>query len=181
MVEQFESKRMNLADVDPAAYNPRRISDDELEGLRESLKTFGLVQQLIVNKRTVDKGWPKGSRPTLVGGHQRMKVLELEGEAEAYFIQVDLNAGDEKALNVTLNNPEIQGRFDGESLAQLLKEIEEEKGREYYERLRMDEVEVFIPNVDAEPPAEFQDFDDESIETDHQCPKCGYEWSGASS
>ncbi len=181
MVQQFKPVKRKLADVDPAAYNPRRISDDELEGLRESLKTFGLVQQLIVNKRTKDRGWPKGSRPTLVGGHQRMRVLELEGEEDAYFVEVDLDETDEKALNVTLNNPEIQGRFDGESLAVVLKDIEEARGREYYERLRMDEVEVFIPNTEAEPPEEFQDFDDETIKTEHKCPKCQYEWSGSSS
>ncbi len=31
--------------------------------------------------------------------------------------------------------------------------------------------------LDATPPPEFPAYDPDSIETNHQCPKCGYEWS----
>jgi hypothetical protein len=33
-------------------------------------------------------------------------------------------------------------------------------------------------NLDPGPPEDFQAVD-ESIQTDHQCPKCGYRWSGS--
>lgn len=39
------------------------------------------------------------------------------------------------------------------------------------------ELERLLANVDAKPPTEFVQFD-ASIKTEHQCPKCGYQWSG---
>jgi hypothetical protein len=35
------------------------------------------------------------------------------------------------------------------------------------------------PAEGPEAPSEFPEAD-EDIETEHQCPKCGYEWSGKS-
>ena len=44
----------------PASYNPRTMGADELEGLKESIKTFGQQENLIVNKDL-----------TVISGHQR--------------------------------------------------------------------------------------------------------------
>jgi ParB-like chromosome segregation protein Spo0J len=44
-----------------APYNPRKISDHDLEALRRSMKFFGVVEPVVVNKRT----------GRIVGGHQR--------------------------------------------------------------------------------------------------------------
>lgn len=52
----------------PAAYNPRVITKEEFEGLKVSLKTFGLVEPIIVNRDLV-----------VIGGHQRIKVWKSLG------------------------------------------------------------------------------------------------------
>ena len=62
-MEQYKSVWRPLTAFDPATYNPREITDIALEALGESLEEFGLVQPLIVNLRSEDKGWPPGSRP----------------------------------------------------------------------------------------------------------------------
>ena len=61
-----QSKRMRLADLTPAEYNPRTISAEAMAGLSASMERFGLVQPIIWNRRT----------ERVVGGHQRLKVLE---------------------------------------------------------------------------------------------------------
>ena len=94
-------KKMKLADLKPAPYNPRTISEAALRGLSASIKRFGLVEPIIVNKRSGH----------VVGGHQRLKVLEAEGVKETQVVVVDLDAKDEKALNVALNNQAIAGDF----------------------------------------------------------------------
>jgi DNA modification methylase len=108
---QIETK--SLAELTPAPYNPRSISPEALAGLRGSVERFGLVEPVVWNRRTGN----------VVGGHQRLKVLQSMGETTTQVIVVDLPEAEEKALNVALNSPSIAGEFTPE-LHQLLAEIE---------------------------------------------------------
>jgi DNA modification methylase len=92
---------MKLSELTPAPYNPRKISREALMGLSASIKRWGIVQPIVWNKRT--------SR--IVGGHQRVRAMQSEGITEAPVVVVDLSDSDEKAMNVTLNNPAIEGEF----------------------------------------------------------------------
>lgn len=103
---------MQLADLDPAPYNPRRISPRALEGLKKSLKTFGVVQPIVWNKRS----------KRIVGGHQRRDALMQLGEKDAQVVVVDLKEKDEKALNIALNSTSIEGEFT-DDVVTLLTEI----------------------------------------------------------
>lgn len=62
-------KWLPIQKINPAAYNPRRISDEALSGLKESIKKFGFVEPLVINTKTGN----------LVGGHQRLKAAENLG------------------------------------------------------------------------------------------------------
>ena len=106
-----------LSAMQPAKYNPREISDEALEALANSLKSFGLVQPLVWNKRTGN----------LVGGHQRYKVLLKEGVKEAKTCIVDLDDTEEQMLNITLNNPALQGEFNMKMLSDLVKVLKSKK------------------------------------------------------
>lgn len=110
---QPEIKTMKVKDLKPAPYNPRTIEKQELEGLKASLKRFGLVEPIVWNKRT---GY-------VVGGHQRLKALQEERITDSLVVVVDLSDDDEQALNITLNNPKAQGRFDEESVSRMLEEL----------------------------------------------------------
>jgi len=64
-----------------APYNPRRISDHDMKRLRASLKTWGMVEPLVCNRRTNH----------IVGGHQRVKAALAEGVVELPVFWVDLD------------------------------------------------------------------------------------------
>ena len=98
-----EIAKFQLSDIHPATYNPRVISDDNLEGLAKSLGSYGCVELIIVNVRD--------GRNIIIGGHQRYRVLKAEGALECLCVTVDLDEADEKLLNLALNNPAIQGEF----------------------------------------------------------------------
>jgi len=108
IIEEIETSKIN-----PAPYNPRKISKTALGNLKESIETFGYVEPLIWNKRTEN----------LVSGHQRFELLNRQDKIEVSV--VDLDEIQEKALNITLNNVHAQGRFD-ETVGDLLKEIQME-------------------------------------------------------
>jgi len=90
-----------ISELKPAGYNPRQMSPRAYAGLKASIERFGLVEPIVWNKRTGN----------VVGGHQRLKVLAEQGVAETIVVVVDLPETEEKALNVTLNNPNIAGEF----------------------------------------------------------------------
>lgn len=150
-----------LDELVDAPYNPRSITSEALAGLGASIQRFGLVQPIVWNKRTGH----------VVSGHQRLRVLRERGETETDVVVVDLTETEEKQLNVAQNNSAIAGEFTAE-LQGLLAELAQDSPAAFDElRLR----ELLLPTV--EPPKEFPEYD-ETLETEHRCPKCGYEWSG---
>ncbi len=99
-------EQMSLKNLQPAAYNPRTISDDALAALAKSMERFGLVEPIVVNVR--------GGKNVIVGGHQRHKALMAAGATCCTCVTVDISKADEKLLNITLNNPLAQGEFIAE-------------------------------------------------------------------
>lgn len=55
-----------IADLKPAAYNPRKISQAQLDALGRAMKEFGDLGCVVFNRRTGN----------LVGGHQRIKHID---------------------------------------------------------------------------------------------------------
>ena len=131
---------MKVADILPADYNPRSISDAAMSGLSKSIERFGLVQPIIWNRRS----------ERVVGGHQRLKVLANQGVEDTSVIVVDLPEGEEKALNVALNSPAISGEFT-DALDALLAEIRELEP-ELYGDLLLDQLlaEAVFPITEGE-------------------------------
>lgn len=111
-IEKIEISRLKAAE-----YNPRKDlkpTDIEFEKLKRSIEEFGYVEPVIVNKQT---GY------TIVGGHQRYKVLKHLGHTEVDCVVVDLDEQKEKALNIALNK--ISGSWDEGLLSALLKDLEQ--------------------------------------------------------
>lgn len=95
-----------------AKYNPRKISKKELQKLTESIKTYGLVQPIVVNKDY-----------TIIGGHQRVEACRQLGVTDVDVYRLDLNGDDEKTLNLALNR--ISGEWDDAALHTLLQDLAE--------------------------------------------------------
>ena len=119
---------MPLADLKPAPYNPRTISKASLKGLTASIKRFGLVQPIVLNKRS----------GLVVGGHQRIEALKAAGATDAPVVVVDLDENEEKALNIALNSPAISGTFT-DDLQPMLASLREALPHEFID-IRMDEL-----------------------------------------
>ena len=109
---KFESKR--LADLRPAEYNPRRElkpGDPDYEKIARSIEQFGYVDPLVVNKDG-----------TVIGGHQRLRVLQDMGAEEADVVVLDLDKEREKALNIALNK--ITGDWDPVKLTEVIGDLD---------------------------------------------------------
>lgn len=112
----MEFRKIKITDLKYATYNPRKDlkpGDKEFEKIKNSIFEFGYVDPIILN-----------SDMTIIGGHQRAKVLKELGYTEINCVVVDVDKKKEKALNIALNK--ISGDWEYESLAKLLDELKEE-------------------------------------------------------
>lgn len=157
-------KRIKLADVKPAAYNPRRQlkpGEKEYEALKASISRWSLVEPLVVNLRTGN----------LVGGHQRYNVLLDLGYTSAEVSVVDLDEKEEKLLNVALNK--IKGQWDYSRLEEIFQEYELEEAK--VTGFTGQEIALILAkNDDVEDPAAWQD--DEEDEEDEDPDFLGASW-----
>ena len=99
---KIESKLVK--DLNPASYNPRQISSKQYKDLKESVKKFGLVDPIIVNKDN-----------TVIGGHQRLKICKDLKYVDVDCVMLDLSKEEERELNIRLNKN--TGDFDMDILA----------------------------------------------------------------
>ena len=109
-----ESKRLEIVyvpieDLKPAEYNPRRMSEEDRMEITESIRKFGFVDIVIVNRN------PERFN-IIVGGHQRVTIAKEELGHIEVCIFVNLNLEDEKELNMRLNKN--TGRWDFDKLQQ---------------------------------------------------------------
>jgi len=105
-----------LSELQPAPYNPRiELPEDDprYRKLKRSIERFGLVEPLLWNQRT---GY-------LVGGHQRLRILQELNLVEVPVSVLDLPLDQEKALNIVLNNREAQGDWNLPQLTKVLEEL----------------------------------------------------------
>ena len=69
--------KVKISKLKLAEYNPRQISDKELTNLKKSLKEFGFIQDVVVNKDF-----------TVISGHQRIRAWKEMGNDTVPIIQV---------------------------------------------------------------------------------------------
>lgn len=124
----MEFKKINLVDLNPATYNPRKISETAFEELRDSIDKFGFVDPIIVNLKN----------NIIIGGHQRYDVLmdkymKKEIGNELYMLELgdvgwcfpenELSISDEDEMDLCVKLNIKSGEWDNEKLKQLFDEL----------------------------------------------------------
>lgn len=104
---------MPLNQLNPAEYNPRRITEEARQALKQSIKRYGITVPILVNKTTGH----------IVGGHQRYFILKELGVQETTVALCELSLGEEKALNIALNSRYLTGEFLEEETQALIEEV----------------------------------------------------------
>lgn len=158
-------EKVHINELISPDWNPRQITQEELQKLETSLKEFGYIEPLIVNNVNMH----------IVGGNQRFKVLQKLGytDVDVIFIHIEDIAA-EKALNLALNK--ISGQWDINQLEVILDEI------------RLSPIDITLTGFDElelesfDPTDEQHTYDDAEDDNDIIddidviiCPRCNYE------
>jgi len=113
-IADADTRIVSLSDIHPAEYNPRQDlqpGDPDYEALKRSIEDNGYVGLILINKDG-----------TIIGGHQRYKVLKDLGYTKARVLVTDVDKQTEKALNIALNK--ISGDWDEEKLKAALMDLD---------------------------------------------------------
>lgn len=109
-------EKVKIDDLISPEYNPRQITSEALESLKKSIKEFGYITPIVVNKYNMH----------VVGGNQRLVALKQLGYSEVDVVYVDIpDLNEEKALNIRLNNN--SGQWDMTKLEKVIDELKMEK------------------------------------------------------
>lgn len=139
---------------------------EQQQALLGVLETIGWVQEVIVNKTTGH----------IVDGHLRVMLALRREEATIPVKYVDLTEEEEALVLATIDPIAAMAVTDQSLLRDLMSEVSSEDDRV---NTLLGEIatreQLSLPGMDA--PEKFETVD-ENIETEHRCPKCGYEWSG---
>ena len=113
--KQEEFKR---SEVQIAPYNPRKISPQQKATLKRSIRKYGVVGGITVNKQTM----------TIVGGNQKVTIMdEIMGYPEKDYAllaeAIDVDYKTEVELNLMLNSENAHGEWDDMKVRELLPDI----------------------------------------------------------
>lgn len=109
---EIKLQQMAVKDLKPSTYNPRKIHPNKFKALKKSIEKYGILDPLVVNKRTGN---------TIVGGHQRYRAANELGIETVPVNLIDVDEAQEKLLNLGLNN--IKGENDKPKLETLIRDL----------------------------------------------------------
>lgn len=107
--------QVKIKELISADYNPRKWEEKDIEDLKQSIQTFGIVDPIIANSA-------EGRKNIVIGGHFRLKIAGMLGYEDVPVVYVNLpDIEKEKELNLRLNKN--LGKWDYELLASFDKEM----------------------------------------------------------
>lgn len=168
MTDKLE--QIATADLIPYARNARTHSPAQVAGIAGSIREFGFNNPVLIDQ---DNG--------IIAGHGRVLAAQQLGLATVPCLRLGhLTKTQRKAYILADNRLAEIAQWDTEMLALEIAD------------LRLDDVDLELLGFDEDAlvdllgqvatdtdtsPDEFKEMD-EDIDTDHECPKCGYRWSG---
>jgi ParB-like chromosome segregation protein Spo0J len=160
---------VEIRDIEWLTANPenyRSHPPEQLEHLRQSIREFGVVRNVVARTDGV-----------LIAGHGVVEAARLEGLKD---ISVHIFRGTEaqaRKLMVADNELSRLAEDDSSQLAELLRAIEADTGLEGTGFDNDSLGDLLLSLESAAIPGESPEYDPEDMEFEHTCPKCGYEWS----
>jgi DNA modification methylase len=162
----LEFIKLKIDQLVHAEYNPRKdlkAGDPEFEKIKNSVIEFGYCEPIICN-----------SDYTIVGGHQRHKVLKALGYEEVDCVLIDLDKTKEKALNIALNK--ISGEWDFDALAGLLEELKADDYNIELTGFDFSEMEKLFDELHKDDEPDEDEFDVDQALSDNPITQKGDIW-----
>jgi len=157
-------ERRPVDEIIPYSNNPKEHPDEQVKKIASSIKNYGWDQPIVVD----DGG-------EIIKGHGRLQAAELLGlDTVPVITRSDLSDAEKRASRIA-DNKAAESPWEDETLAVEVEQLEAD-----FEPVELGfnegDLDELIEPEDMEIPESFDEVDDQEIETEHECPECGYEW-----
>lgn len=124
LFSKSEIQEINRSQIHFHPRNPRTIDESGRKALKRSMKNFGILGGIIVNK---------ANDYVIVGGNQKVALMDEQQHYDPenpdtdYVLRVevvDMDSKTELEALTALNNPTIGGKYDWQKLAELIPDID---------------------------------------------------------
>jgi ParB-like chromosome segregation protein Spo0J len=164
-------EQIRTSDLIPYARNSRTHDDAQVAQIAGSIREFGFTNPVLID---ADNG--------IIAGHGRVMAAGKLGMDKVPCIRLaHLTDTQKRAYVIADNKLALNAGWDEEMLGLELADLRELDFDLGLLGFDAEEIEAALnpPEQDDTPPDDFADVD-ENIDTEHECPKCGYRWSGKS-
>jgi ParB-like chromosome segregation protein Spo0J len=159
-------ERRPVASLIAYARNARTHNDDQVEQIVASIRQFGWTIPVLVDEEGV-----------LIAGHGRIMAAQRIGLVDVpTMVARGWSERQKQAYRIADNKLALNSGWDTQLLAQELALLaQDDDGMAKLTGFGEDELKKLLAKLG--PPDEFASYD-ETIQTEHECPKCGYRFSG---
>lgn len=159
---------IDINKIIPYEDNPRVHSDIQIEQISKSIKEFGFTVPILIDENK-----------NVIAGHGRLEASKSLQLKEVPTITIsNLTDQQKKAYIIADNQLTLNSNWNEDLLKSQLSFLTENNfdlNLLGFEDAQLDNYFKEIEEIDLTD--DFKEFDEE-IETQHQCPKCGFKWSG---
>jgi ParB-like chromosome segregation protein Spo0J len=167
-------ERRPLADLLPYARNSRTHDDAQVAAIAASIREWGWTMPVLVDETGM-----------IIAGHGRVLAAHKLGLEEIpVMVATGWSEAQKRAYVIADNKLTLRGGWNDELLRVELADLKTDGFDLTLTGFEPGEIDtLFAPLEDIQPLADLappDDFDsyDETIETQHECPQCGYLFSG---
>lgn len=153
-------QNIKIDELKPFDGNPRKISKEGLEKIKNSILKYGFTNPILVQKST----------NIVIAGHQRIKAAKLAGLVEVPIIYLDFDDVHTRAYNIADNKLAEESEWLNDDLLSMLDELKLD-GFDLLET-GFDESEVL--NLYKKDLEEVKLEKDKEEDNQNICPSCGH-------
>jgi hypothetical protein len=171
-----------LADLVPDAANVRLHPERNQQGVTASLRQFGPGRSIVLDGKNIVRAGNRTVASAQDAGIDEVIVVEPAANQLVAVRRPEWSPTEATAYGVSDNRTAEHAEWDEPALAKTLEALRNEGFNLDAIGFTDDELDELIAGLGNQifngvPPDDFPE-KDESIETEHTCPKCGYAWSG---
>ena len=166
-----ETEMVPIGDLKPHPKNYREHPEDQLEHLRESIRSNGFYRNVVI-----------ANDSTILAGHGITEAMNGLKHDQVPCYRLDIDPDSPQALKILAGDNMVSnmGHDNDYLLAQVLESAVQDdlsgllgtgiSENEFERLLAVDRRDFYLNPSDGEVE------EIEEIQTDHNCPKCGFQW-----
>lgn len=165
----------SLGDLVPDSANCRRHNPRNIGSIVNSLHKVGAARSIVIDENNVILAGNGLVEAAGEAGIEKVRIVEADGNTVIAVRRTGLTPKQKAELAIADNRTAELAEWDAEQLLKTIAEHEIDLSDVEFTEEEISKLKISTPSVES--PSEFQSYD-ETIETEHRCPKCGYQWSG---